>query len=133
MRSTKYQDINMFPSDLEFTVFTSEEIKRMSVVQVITGLTFDPLGHPLPGGLYDSLMGTGDSSLDPCGTCFNIRSCPGHIGHIQLNVLVYNPFFVKLLQRLCNVFCINCHKYQSLGKWFLIKQCKIYIVIRYCL
>ena len=116
MGTMKTFDIDLLPSDLEFSVFTSEEIKQLSVVKIITGLTFDPLGHPLPGGLYDSQMGTFGKRMEPCTTCLNIQACPGHLGHIELNALVYNPFFIKLVQKLCNVFCINCQKFQQKGK-----------------
>ncbi|KNC24906.1 DNA-directed RNA polymerase I subunit RPA1 [Lucilia cuprina] len=113
MGTMKTFDVDMFPSDLEFSVFTGEEIKRLSVVKIITGLTFDPLGHPLPGGLYDSQMGTYGKRMEPCATCLNIQACPGHLGHIELNALVYNPFFIKLVQKMCNVFCFTCQKMQA--------------------
>lgn len=45
------------PSNLQFSVFSTEDIKKMSVAKVITPTTFDALGHPIPGGLYDPAMG----------------------------------------------------------------------------
>lgn len=45
------------PSNLQFSVFSTEDIKKMSVAKVITPTTFDSLGHPIPGGLYDPAMG----------------------------------------------------------------------------
>ncbi|XP_037942906.1 DNA-directed RNA polymerase I subunit RPA1 [Teleopsis dalmanni] len=105
-------NIDVFPSNLEFAVFSAEEIKRLSVVKVITGLTFDALGYPLPGGLYDNLMGTYGRRLQPCGTCNNIQTCSGHIGHIELNALVYNPFFIKIVQKILGVFCLRCFALQ---------------------
>lgn len=118
MGSTKAIDIDMFPADLEFAIFSGEEIKRLSVVNIITGLTFDPLGHPLPGGLYDSLMGVYGKRMDPCATCMQMQSCTGHLGHIELNALVYNPFFIKLIQRILAIFCLNCCKIQLKGNIF---------------
>ncbi|XP_053969844.1 DNA-directed RNA polymerase I subunit RPA1 [Anastrepha ludens] len=112
MRKGNALEIDMLPADLEFGVFSSEEIKRLSVVKIITGLTFDPLGHPLPGGLYDSLMGTYGRRMEPCATCYNIQECPGHMGHIELNTLVFNPFFIKLVQKILSIFCLNCFKIQ---------------------
>ncbi|CAD6991779.1 unnamed protein product [Ceratitis capitata] len=112
MGTVKNLEIDMLPGDLEFGVFSSEEIKRLSVVKIITGLTFDPLGHPLPGGLYDNLMGSYGRRMEPCSTCFNIQACPGHMGHIELNALVFNPFFIKLVQKMLSVFCLNCFKIQ---------------------
>ncbi|XP_017486749.1 PREDICTED: DNA-directed RNA polymerase I subunit RPA1 [Rhagoletis zephyria] len=112
MGTQKTLEIDMFPAELEFGVFTSDEIKRLSVVKIITGLTFDPLGHPLPGGLYDNLMGTYGRRMEPCGTCYNIQACPGHMGYIELNALVFNPFFIKLVQKMLGIFCLNCFKIQ---------------------
>lgn len=43
--------------NLRFAVFSSKNIRSLSVAKVVTPLLFDPLGHALPGGLYDSKMG----------------------------------------------------------------------------
>lgn len=45
------------PDAVVFSMFTGEEIKKLSVVKVITPNVLDNLGHPLPGGLYDLAMG----------------------------------------------------------------------------
>lgn len=44
-------------SNLRFSVFSSKNLKALSVAKVVTPLVFDQLGHPLPGGLYDPKMG----------------------------------------------------------------------------
>ncbi|XP_016947411.1 DNA-directed RNA polymerase I subunit RPA1 [Drosophila biarmipes] len=112
MGSRRPQDVHMFPSDLEFAVFTDQEIRKLSVVKVITGITFDSLGHAMPGGLYDIRMGSYGRCMDPCGTCLKLQDCPGHMGHIELSTPVYNPFFIKLVQRLLCIFCLHCYKLQ---------------------
>ncbi|KAH8253394.1 hypothetical protein KR032_005263 [Drosophila birchii] len=112
MGSRRPMDVHMFPSDLEFAVFTDQEIRKLSVVKVITGITFDALGHPMPGGLYDIRLGSYGRCLDPCGTCLKMQDCPGHMGHIELGTPVYNPFFIKLVQRLLCIFCLHCYKLQ---------------------
>ncbi|KAH8327289.1 hypothetical protein KR074_009351 [Drosophila pseudoananassae] len=112
MGSKRPQDVHMFPSDLEFAVFTDEEIRKLSVVKVITGITFDALGHPMPGGLYDIRLGSYGKCMDPCGTCLKMQECSGHMGHIELGTPVYNPFFIKLVQRLLCIFCLHCYKLQ---------------------
>lgn len=43
--------------NLRFSVFSSKNIRSLSVAKVVTPLLFDPLGHALPGGLYDPKMG----------------------------------------------------------------------------
>ncbi|XP_055901789.1 DNA-directed RNA polymerase I subunit RPA1 [Eupeodes corollae] len=112
MATESRDHIDMIPSNLEFRVFTGEEIKKLSVVKIITGLTFDSLGHPYPGGLYDNAMGIHGKSLDTCLTCRSNVMCPGHLGHIELNALVYNPFFIKLAHDILRMFCIHCFSIQ---------------------
>ncbi|XP_043646284.1 DNA-directed RNA polymerase I subunit RPA1 [Drosophila teissieri] len=112
MGSKRAMDVHMFPSDLEFAVFTDQEIRKLSVVKVITGITFDALGHAIPGGLYDIRMGSYGRCMDPCGTCLKLQDCPGHMGHIELGTPVYNPFFIKFVQRLLCIFCLHCYKLQ---------------------
>lgn len=43
--------------DLRFSVFSTKNIRSLSVAKVVTPLLFDQLGHALPGGLYDAKMG----------------------------------------------------------------------------
>jgi len=116
MGSRKPLDVHRIPSDLEFAVFTAEQIRKLSVVKVSTGLTFDTLGHPVTGGLYDIRLGSYGRGMDPCGTCLKMQDCPGHMGHIELSSLVYNPFFIKLVQRVLCIFCLHCFKLQIKGK-----------------
>ena len=109
--------IHLIPSELEFAVFSADEIKRLSSVRIITSLTFDEMGVPLPGGLYDPLMGPGAiKSFENCVVCGLIRDCPGHFGHIELAALVYNPFFKKLAQRVLSMSCLHCFKIQMNGE-----------------
>uniref|UniRef100_A0A1A9URE7 DNA-directed RNA polymerase subunit n=1 Tax=Glossina austeni TaxID=7395 RepID=A0A1A9URE7_GLOAU len=108
-------DINTVPTELEFSVFSKDEIKRLSVVKIVSGLSFDVFGHSLPGGLHDAKMGAHGKQMRPCVTCRHMQACPGHLGHIELNALVYNPFFSKLVQRICNIFCMHCYKIQIQG------------------
>lgn len=49
--------IHLTPDKVRFSIFTTPEIKRMSVCKIITPLMLDALGHPLPGGLYDNKLG----------------------------------------------------------------------------
>lgn len=43
--------------NMRFSVFSPNNIRALSVAKVVTPLLFDPLGHALPGGLYDPKMG----------------------------------------------------------------------------
>jgi len=42
---------------LIFSVFTANDIRNLSVTKIITSLSFNILGHPLKGGLYDPSLG----------------------------------------------------------------------------
>lgn len=42
---------------LSFTVLSTDEIKRQSVMEISNVQTFDLMGHPSRGGLYDGRMG----------------------------------------------------------------------------
>lgn len=43
--------------NMRFSVFSPNNIRSLSIAKVVTPLLFDPLGHALPGGLYDPKMG----------------------------------------------------------------------------
>lgn len=43
--------------NLRFSVFSSKNMRSLSVAKIVTPLLFDQLGHALPGGLYDAKMG----------------------------------------------------------------------------
>lgn len=40
-----------------FSMFTPSEIKKLCLTKIITPLSFDAMGYPLPGGLYDKTLG----------------------------------------------------------------------------
>ncbi|RYH32421.1 hypothetical protein EON65_00555 [archaeon] len=61
-------------------------------------------------GLYDSKMGPMDQKVY-CGTCrSNVATCPGHPGHIELDLPVYYPLYFGELVRLLRSKCLFCHK-----------------------
>lgn len=61
MREISHLDLQ----SLRFAMYTSDDIRAMSSCKVVTSLLFDPLGHPLPGGLYDSAMGKIERRVEP--------------------------------------------------------------------
>ncbi|KAI9809454.1 MAG: hypothetical protein M1827_006834 [Pycnora praestabilis] len=93
---------------VKFGFLTSEEIKALSVKRIQNPTTFDTLLHPVPGGLYDPALGAwGDS---PCATCqFNTYACPGHVGHVELPVSVYNATVMDQALRLLRAKCSYCN------------------------
>ena len=46
-----------------YSFYTDEEIMRLSVKQILNTVSFDHLGKPLSGGIYDKALGV--SPFDP--------------------------------------------------------------------
>lgn len=67
---------------VSFSLYSTEEIRKLSVVKVTTPLAFNALGHPLPGGLYDLAMG-----INSLNVCFYIRNFKRM--HFQISVNLY--------------------------------------------
>ncbi|XP_012272524.1 DNA-directed RNA polymerase I subunit RPA1 [Orussus abietinus] len=101
------------PKKLEFSVFTADDIRNLSVTKISTPLSFNVLGHPLKGGLYDIALGPLRENSDPCATCgHNVFKCTGHFGHIELPVPVVNPLFHRGLCTLLKLTCLSCFTLQ---------------------
>ncbi|KAI5756409.1 hypothetical protein M8J77_024881 [Diaphorina citri] len=99
------------PEILKLKYYTDQEVKQLSVVKVFSPITFNSLGHTIPGGLYDLAMGPISERGDPCTTCGNnYTKCKGHIGHIELPVPVINTLFFRDVQLLLKLSCFLCHK-----------------------
>ena len=101
-------------------MYTDDDVRHRSVVEITSPLAFDPLGTPLPGGLYDPMMGPatqsgggGRSGAAPCVTCGNVfLNCPGHAGHVELCVPAYHPLTFSKLIALLRMKCLNCHGFR---------------------
>ncbi|KPM03307.1 DNA-directed RNA polymerase I subunit RPA1-like protein [Sarcoptes scabiei] len=78
---------------IQFKLFSSNEIEKLSVLPVTNIQTFDPLGHPLENSLADT-------ALD--------AECLGHFGHIKLPLPVFNPFLMKQIFQILKMFCFDC-------------------------
>lgn len=101
-----------FPKKVSFNLQTPEQVRALSVKAVTNPVIFDALGHPVRGGLYDPALGPVDKD-GRCGTCgLGSFQCPGHFGHIDLPVPVYNPMtFGQLFSVLRNT-CLYCHRFR---------------------
>jgi DNA-directed RNA polymerase II subunit RPB1 len=79
--------------EVQFGLFSPEEIVGMSVVEVKYPETMDEMGsgRPKEGGLGDPKMGSIERGQN-CATCYqNANICPGHFGHIELRTAVFHP------------------------------------------
>lgn len=92
-------------------MFSSEEIRKLSVARIDSLLTFTPLGEPIQGGLYDSRLGPAHISGGKCSTCSqNALSCTGHFGHIELPSPVINPIFSSSVIHIIKISCLSCYR-----------------------
>lgn len=101
--------------DLNFRVYTDEEIRKISVVRITNDLSINELGHFSPDGLYDLRMGPMSvRERDQCQTCRQESNrCQGHCGHIDLPLPLYNPFFYDVLKKIVGKICWTCFRYQA--------------------
>ena len=97
---------------VSFGFYDPQDVAAMSVKEINVSLTFDELGEPIPGGLYDPALGpTSVRGGAICPTChLNYRACPGHVGHINMSVPVYNPLTFDALIKLLKFKCSFCHR-----------------------
>ena len=95
---------------IRFSLYSEEEIRKLSVKCISNPETFDRFQNANYGGLYDPALGPTERD-DLCGTCGqNNMHCPGHFGHIELKLPVYHPLFLKLLVSILRASCFQCHK-----------------------
>ena len=95
---------------VSFSFLTPEQVRRQSVKAISSPMTFDALNHPVIGGLYDPALGPVEKN-GRCSTCgLGSAQCPGHFGHIDLCLPVYNPLTFPQLFQLLRLTCLYCHK-----------------------
>ncbi|KAL7976983.1 hypothetical protein Chor_008932 [Crotalus horridus] len=93
---------------LSFGMYTDAEIRKLSIKSITNPLFLDNAGTPSPNGLYDLALGPLDNK-EVCVTCMqDFNNCPGHLGHIELPLTVYNPLFFDKLFLLMRGSCLNC-------------------------
>ncbi|RWS26622.1 DNA-directed RNA polymerase I subunit RPA1-like protein [Leptotrombidium deliense] len=96
--SAKPENVAFQFSGMSFKIYGSDEIKRLSVLEITNPKTFDALGHPTQFGLCDTAFGPIGKN-DLCSTCGgNFIDCTGHYGHISLPV------------PLLKISCFHCHR-----------------------
>ncbi|MEW5955693.1 MAG: DNA-directed RNA polymerase subunit A' [Candidatus Micrarchaeota archaeon] len=93
---------------IEFSLFSPEQIRKMSAVKITVPDTYDEDGYPISGGLADQHLGIIDPGLK-CKTCGGrIKSCSGHFGHIELVRPVVHIGFAKTGYQLLRATCRKC-------------------------
>ncbi len=100
--------IHKVVDEIHFGLFSPQDVRKLSVVEIQTPDTYDEDGAPISSGLMDGRLGT----LEPrqrCKTCGNTAiRCPGHFGHIELAVPIIHIEFTKIVYDLLRSTCRNC-------------------------
>lgn len=108
MATTIEEIVHKVVDGIHFGMFSPQDIRRLSVVEIQTPDTYDEDGAPITAGLMDGRLGT----LEPrqrCKTCGNTAiRCPGHFGHIELAVPIIHIEFTKIIHDLLRTTCRNC-------------------------
>ncbi|MFC2162929.1 DNA-directed RNA polymerase subunit A' [Candidatus Altiarchaeota archaeon] len=93
---------------VEFGLFSSKMIQRMSAARIYTPNTYDDDGYPIEGGLMDPRLGVIDPGIR-CKTCGGrLGECQGHFGHVQLTRPVIHVGYAKEVYNLLRATCRNC-------------------------
>ncbi|KAK2633564.1 hypothetical protein Ddye_032678 [Dipteronia dyeriana] len=98
---------------IRFSLLTDEDVRKHSFLKITEPQLLDGVGAPLPGGLYDPVLGPLLEKTH-CTTCGQLQlNCPGHFGHIDLVSPVYNPLLFNFLYNLIQRTCFFCHHFRA--------------------
>ncbi len=95
---------------IEFGLLSPEDIRKMSVAQIVVADTYDEDGYPIDSGIMDPKLGV----IDPgqrCRTCGNrVGNCPGHFGHIELARPIMHEGYAKVIHKVLRAICRECNR-----------------------
>jgi DNA-directed RNA polymerase subunit A' len=96
--------------EVKFSLFSPEQIKRISAAKIVTPELYNIDGYPVDGGLMDLRLGAIDPGVR-CRTCGGrLKECLGHPGSIDLARAVIHLKYVPLIELGLRCFCHNCGK-----------------------
>ncbi|XP_068596137.1 DNA-directed RNA polymerase I subunit RPA1 [Brachionichthys hirsutus] len=94
---------------MSFGIYSAEELRKLSVKAITNPRFLDAVGNVAPNSLYDLALGPVDNK-EVCSTCCqDFSNCPGHMGHVELPLPVYNPLFFDKLFLLLRGSCLACN------------------------
>ncbi|WFC99819.1 DNA-directed RNA polymerase [Malassezia yamatoensis] len=104
--------ITSYVKSASFSFLTADEVRSVSVKQVVNPVLLDNANAPTEGGLYDPAFGPMRVD-DICRTCHqNHFDCPGHFGHMELPSPVFHPLFMNHAYSLLRGTCMFCHHFK---------------------
>jgi DNA-directed RNA polymerase II subunit RPB1 len=94
-------------NEIQFGIMSPDEIRKGSVCEILSTNTFNG-DDPVVNGLFDPRMGQLERGSN-CATCENTYDiCPGHFGHIELALPVYNIHYFDIVKKVLNCICFKC-------------------------
>ena len=94
---------------IQFGIMSPDEIRQGSVCEILSTNTFNG-DEPVINGLFDPRMGQLERG-NICATCENTYDiCPGHFGHIELALPVYNIHYFDIVKKVLNCICFKCSR-----------------------
>mmetsp|Transcript_11185 Transcript_11185/g.46744 ORF Transcript_11185/g.46744 Transcript_11185/m.46744 type:complete len:426 (+) Transcript_11185:59-1336(+) len=124
----KSRDVGHHVRALAFSFYTSDEVRALSVKAITNPTTFDDMGRPVQGGLYDLALGT-TSHKELCVTChLGYQECPGHFGHIELAVPAVNPLLYGTLLKILKAKCWYCNRFRAEAKVLNFLLAKLFYI-----
>ena len=95
---------------IRFSLYSPEQIKKMSVAKIVTPELYDVDGYPVDGGLMDLRLGAIDPGVR-CRTCGGrLKECLGHPGMIELARPVLHLKFLPIVELVLRSTCEACGK-----------------------
>jgi len=92
---------------IQFSVMSADEIKRMSVAEIVSTDTYSG-NEPIIGGLFDSRMGVIENDKI-CKVCMQKNTfCPGHFGHVELAKPIFHMQFFDVVRKILKCVCFRC-------------------------
>ena len=108
--------------EIKFSVFSPENIKKLSVAKVVTPELYDMDGYPVDGGLMDLRLGAIGPGVR-CRTCGGShKECLGHFGFIELSRPVFHIKFIPLIELCLKATCQECSRILLVDKDIKIKK-----------
>ncbi len=96
--------------EIRFSLFSPEDIKKVSAAKIVTPELYNIDGYPVDGGLMDLRLGAIDPGVR-CRTCGGrLKECIGHPGSIDLARPVIHLKYVPLIELGLRCFCRQCGK-----------------------
>uniref|UniRef100_A0A1J3HYB5 DNA-directed RNA polymerase subunit n=1 Tax=Noccaea caerulescens TaxID=107243 RepID=A0A1J3HYB5_NOCCA len=101
---------------VKFSFMKEQDVRNHSFLKVTNPVLLDNVERPVPGGLYDLVLGPLDDRT-PCKSCGQLSlNCPGHCGHIELVYPIYHPLLFSLLFNFLQRTCFYCHHFMAKKK-----------------